>query len=1349
MKNYKITKIGLLNFWFFDEEEFEFFDGKLLLRGENGSGKSVTMQSFIPLILDGDKRSTRLDPFGSKEKRIEDYVLGPSDGTQKDEATSYLYMETYNENLDKYITIGMGFRCRKGRSTEFWGFALKDGKRINHNFYLYKDHGQKVPFTKNELKARLGTSNELVETTKDYKKMVNNLLFGFEDLDTYDEFINVLMQLRSPKLSKEYNPTKLMDILTGVLQPLTDTDIRPLSEAIEDNDKTKEKIAGLEKQVKSINNFLITYQNYNEILLYNKAYSLYEEKQIIKNINENINVKSNNLNQITKRLEQIKVKYEELAKEQNDKKTKLELIDNDDLKKHTENLNNIEISLEQTENQINQIKETLDKFLDKEKDILNKIKIVDNDIYKKEKELSDICDTINYLSEEVKLTDLKAIIQDLIKNNEINFEYLESRINKYKTKLNQIKLKLEEKQSLELSLNEKQEEQNKIKVELTSLEKELNTEENKFIEAKDIFKDEINYLNKNNEIVKINDEAKVKIFELITDYNNENYLKAYNIYKTVTDEFKVLELENKNNIESKIKIEKEKKTLLEQQLEELKSQKEISFEMDEESIETLDILKNLNIPSIYFYKAIEFKDSISENLKNKLEELLISSGIINSLLIPSKYKDNVINLKGSYLISSTKKTNNLTKYFKPVENEYLSLNDITAILESISTDNKDSIYVNENEYKIDFMIGYPGKKYESKYIGVLKREEEHKKNILNLEKEIELQNSIISNLYNLLNSSKDKIEIIINESKLFPNNKSLEVIKKTIDKIELTIELKNKDNKNILDIILSISKDIENISKEINILKENILIPLNLPSYKEALIKMDLLTTNTYELKNIYLSLTNLKDRKLSLDMTLEDTKDTIDYQNIELSKQNNALNKLNSQKKAIMEILSNPEYQNILEELKEIEKRLSEIPAEQNELSKEEGKLESNREILNEELINLNNTLKQENLKLELKEIIFKKEYNLNYVYKDEENDLNKILNDLKDRKNSDVTKALTNYLSSFNEYRQDLLEYRLNTKELFYSNETLMLEYREKGMNETELTNILNSMIRQDITAIYQGKNVNIYELETYLRDAIIESQNYISIQERKLFGDILLKTVGNKIRDRIESSKEWVNKINDIMRTTGIDSNLSFQLEWQSKTSFTEEELDTKELVRLFKIDAGALHPDDSDKLAKHFDSKVKKELQESIDTHASYQEIISKVLDYRNWFEFKLYYKRKGSEQKELTNKVFYIFSGGERAKAMYVPLFASVYAKLLSAKEFALRVIALDEAFAGVDEGNIREMFAILTELNLDYILTSQALWGDYDTINELSICELLKDEAYKTVAIRRYKWNGLVKEILE
>ncbi len=45
---WKMNRIGFVNFWLYDEEDFEFEDGKLLLRGQNGSGKSITTQSFIP-----------------------------------------------------------------------------------------------------------------------------------------------------------------------------------------------------------------------------------------------------------------------------------------------------------------------------------------------------------------------------------------------------------------------------------------------------------------------------------------------------------------------------------------------------------------------------------------------------------------------------------------------------------------------------------------------------------------------------------------------------------------------------------------------------------------------------------------------------------------------------------------------------------------------------------------------------------------------------------------------------------------------------------------------------------------------------------------------------------------------------------------------------------------------------------------------------------------------------------------------------------------------------------------------------------------------------------------------------
>ncbi len=57
-------RAGLLNFWYYDEEYFHFADGRLFLRGSNGSGKSVTMQSLIPVLLDGKKTLTALIRLG-------------------------------------------------------------------------------------------------------------------------------------------------------------------------------------------------------------------------------------------------------------------------------------------------------------------------------------------------------------------------------------------------------------------------------------------------------------------------------------------------------------------------------------------------------------------------------------------------------------------------------------------------------------------------------------------------------------------------------------------------------------------------------------------------------------------------------------------------------------------------------------------------------------------------------------------------------------------------------------------------------------------------------------------------------------------------------------------------------------------------------------------------------------------------------------------------------------------------------------------------------------------------------------------------------------------------------------
>ena len=144
-----------------------------------------------------------------------------------------------------------------------------------------------------------------------------------------------------------------------------------------------------------------------------------------------------------------------------------------------------------------------------------------------------------------------------------------------------------------------------------------------------------------------------------------------------------------------------------------------------------------------------------------------------------------------------------------------------------------------------------------------------------------------------------------------------------------------------------------------------------------------------------------------------------------------------------------------------------------------------------------------------------------------------------------------------------------------------------------------------------------------------------------------------------------------------------------------------------------------------------------------TTVNYMDLVRDALDYRKWFEFHMFYRRGGETRKLLTNAAFNRFSGGEKAMAMYVPLFAAVNAQYKKAEQKDHpRMIALDEAFAGVDDKNISSMFALVHKLDFDYIMNSQALWGCFDTVRGLRIAELLRPQNSKVVSVIRYTWNG-------
>ena len=244
--NWQINRVGLIDFWYYDEEEFDFLDGRMLLRGANGSGKSVTMQSFIPLLLDGNMRPERLDPFGSRARKMENYLL--EEGDEREERTGYLYMEFCRKESGEYLTLGIGLRARKNKKLESWYFCITDGRRVGRDLFLYKDLDTKITCSRTELKNRIGEGGRVMETQGEYAQCVNRLLFGFETTEEYRELLELLIQLRTPKLSKDFKPSVVNEILSSSLQTLSEDDLRPMSEAIEKHGQPEDESGYLKRQ---------------------------------------------------------------------------------------------------------------------------------------------------------------------------------------------------------------------------------------------------------------------------------------------------------------------------------------------------------------------------------------------------------------------------------------------------------------------------------------------------------------------------------------------------------------------------------------------------------------------------------------------------------------------------------------------------------------------------------------------------------------------------------------------------------------------------------------------------------------------------------------------------------------------------------------------------------------------------------------------------------------------------------------------------------------------------------------------------------------------------------------------
>ncbi|KLL96006.1 hypothetical protein NJ76_20295, partial [Rhodococcus sp. IITR03] len=236
---FRPTRAGIINLWDYRDQEFSFADGRLVLRGPNGSGKTKALEVLFPFVLDGRIEPRRLNPFAGEERTMRSNLLYRG----QDSAHSYVWMEFCRGRADdpEAVTVGIGMRATRGNDkVTRWHFVV-DG-RVGVDFSLLDDEDR--PLTRKQLVDQIG-ADAIVDRPVDYRAAIDARMFGL-GAQRYDQLINLILTLRRPQLAKNLDPKGLSQALTDGLRPLDDDLIveaaRSFS-AIEEVERTLESLA--------------------------------------------------------------------------------------------------------------------------------------------------------------------------------------------------------------------------------------------------------------------------------------------------------------------------------------------------------------------------------------------------------------------------------------------------------------------------------------------------------------------------------------------------------------------------------------------------------------------------------------------------------------------------------------------------------------------------------------------------------------------------------------------------------------------------------------------------------------------------------------------------------------------------------------------------------------------------------------------------------------------------------------------------------------------------------------------------------------------------------------------------
>ena len=800
--------------------------------------------------------------------------------------------------------------------------------------------------------------------------------------------------------------------------------------------------------------------------------------------------------------------------------------------------------------------------------------------------------------------------------------------------------------------------------------------------------------------------------------------------------------------------EKELETLS-QELAGVKSREELEPDRDEQTKRSREALAGAGIPAVPFYKTVEFSEELAEEECARLEAQLQRMGLLDALVVAREEIPRIQRECPEFLDSLILVEQEGTVPFPGLRvSEKLEpemQREVRRILNSIGKDTGEAIKTSgeflglgalagsDGSFRQGLLAGRAGKEGEAEFVGQLARQRKREQQIAWLEGQIRDAKISLEQLGGEIEALEKRLGQLEQEYRELPDfsdlNKALLEVQKC--RVELDIAQRSAAEQERRAREAAQRKD----DSYQQMLQQCRPLPYGRTEaeYEEAEMALSEYQAIWQKCRGLLLQIAGIREKTALQEDRIDREKETLDQALSERQRCSVEKDACQVQIRQCEEYLNRPEIRERARRLESLNEELEAIREECSRLKVDAGILEDRLKGLEEEEPERREALVQAIGEENVLRSCFEEELSLKLLFARENLSLEECARRAQSMlregdRNREAAEMLQALYQVFQRHNGNLARYGTSLEECFGA---------EPGAEQSGAAGVLRKRVL--VTSVWNGKKVYLEEFYQILKNAIDETRLLIQQKDRELFEDILSQTISQQMTDRIAESRKWVADMSKLMREMDTSMGLTFSLEWKPKKAENDRELDVAELEQILLRDRELLTVEDIEKAASHFRSKIRteKRIRQENGSVINYMDLVREAMDYRGWFEFQMYYRRGEEPRKLLTNAAFNRFSGGEKAMAMYVPLFAAVNAQYKKAESSDYpRIIALDEAFAGVDDKNISSMFELVHKLDFDYIMNSQSLWGCYEAVDGLRIAELQRPMNSQIVTVIRYTWNG-------